>query len=199
MRPFALGRRFVVLPRDAPIPDAMSARIALRLVPGRAFGTGEHATTRLAVELLEETVGAGSRWVDVGCGTAILAVVARELGAAEVLALDDDPTAIEVAREVLCANEIDGVRLELGTIDAGVCARWDGVVANVSAVFARDAAPAVAAALVPGGHAVLTGFLAEDAPDVIRSARSAGLDEARIAAEGPWRAVLVTRRAGSGV
>jgi ribosomal protein L11 methyltransferase len=196
LRPLPLGRRFAVVPGSVPLPAELAGRVPVRLVPGRAFGTGEHATTRLCAAALEDAVEPGSRWVDVGCGTAVLSIVARHLGATEVLALDTDPVAVEVAREILAANGIAGVRVAAGSLDAARAGRWDGIVANVSAAFASGAVRPVARSLVPGGRAVLSGFLGSDAPDIERRAVAAGLAVTSRSAEGDWRAVVLERERG---
>ena len=105
LAPIPLGTRFVVLPHEnLPAP---ASREPIRLIPGMAFGTGEHATTRLCAGVLEDLVVPGSRWLDLGCGTGILAIVAARLGASSVAALDLDPQAAQVAEEVVrCRVEL---------------------------------------------------------------------------------------------
>ena len=93
------------------MPDA--GVLAVVIDPGRAFGTGAHATTRLSLELLLELEPEGL--VDVGCGSGVLAVAAAKLGFAPVIALDDDGTAVEVARENAAAN---GVEVDVRLADA---------------------------------------------------------------------------------
>jgi ribosomal protein L11 methyltransferase len=194
LRPFGLGRTFAILPRgEEELPRELAGRTPIALVPGRAFGTGEHPTTQMSVEALEELVAPGSRWVDVGCGTAVLAIVAERLGADEVLALDTDPGALDVAREVLSANGASSVRIAAGSIDAVRSGAWHGVVANVSAEFARVAPMAIARVLAPGGHAVLTGFLEADRDEIEHGLDATGLALVACRARGPWIA-LVARR-----
>src|SRR5512139_2423510 len=79
LAPVPLGRRFVVLP-GGPIV-ATEGREPIRLVPGMAFGTGEHPTTRMCAAAVEELTEGGSRWLDLGTGTGVLAVVAAKCGA----------------------------------------------------------------------------------------------------------------------
>ncbi len=93
--PIPIGQRIWVVPswHDAPEPDAL----VLALDPGLAFGTGSHPTTRLCMEWLEQNVKAGESLLDYGCGSGILAMVAKKLGAAQVDGVDIDPQAIESA------------------------------------------------------------------------------------------------------
>jgi ribosomal protein L11 methyltransferase len=193
LRPFPLGRQFDVHPSGRPAEER-EGRIPILLVPGRAFGTGEHGTTRLAVEALERHVTPGSRWLDLGTGTGLLALVARHLGAGTVVARDNDPEAVEVAREVLDANGATGtIRLELGSMDGLPAAGFDGVVANIVAPFFLEHAGAVVALLRPEGILLATGLLQEEAPAVSACLARAGLPvESRHDAP-PW-CLLAGRR-----
>ncbi len=110
-RPLVLGRALCVRPPwEPPVPDA---ELDVVIDPGRAFGTGAHATTRLCLELLLEVSPAvragdlsGFAAVDLGCGSGVLAITAAKLGLAPVLALDYDPLSVEATR----ANaEVNGV------------------------------------------------------------------------------------------
>lgn len=196
LRPIPLGRRFVVLPGGT--GEAAPGRDPIRLTPGRAFGTGQHATTRLCAEELERRVLEGSRWVDLGCGTAILSIIALRCGAAEVLAVDQDGEAIDVAGEVLEANGLaDRVRLRCGSIEEVGGGAWSGIVANLHAPFFLESAAAIDAALEPGGLLIASGFVADQADEVVESLEKAGLREIERRGGGPW-VVWVGRRERAG-
>ncbi len=112
-----IGRRLVVRPtwRDdyAPQPDDL----LIELDPGMAFGSGLHATTRLCLEALENTVRPGQVVLDVGTGSGILSIAAARLGAARVVALDTDPLAVQIARENVALNRVEAVvQVEVGTV-----------------------------------------------------------------------------------
>jgi len=195
LRPFELGRRFRVHPEGgvAPVEEA-DGRVAIRLVPGQAFGTGEHPTTRLCAGLLEGAVVVGERWLDLGGGTAILSIVAHHLGAAEVRAFDIDPEAVSVAREVLAANRLDDVvPVDRGSVTEAAGRVWDGIVANIELPFFEAEAASLAALLRPGGRLIASGFLRSDAGGVERLFRGAGLGEIRTVVEEPWAAVIARR------
>jgi ribosomal protein L11 methyltransferase len=103
----------------------------LVLDPGRAFGSGEHATTRLVLGLLLDAVRPGDSVLDVGTGSGILALGALRVGAARAVAVDPDPAACAAARENARRNRLD-LPLVCGTLDAIVTeARFDWVVANL--------------------------------------------------------------------
>jgi ribosomal protein L11 methyltransferase len=131
LHPIHLGRQFRIR-QSWHKPDPGFKGIELVIDPKRAFGTGYHATTQLVIEWLEEQVHGGEKVLDVGTGTGILAMAAIRLGAASALAIDNDPIAVECAREYAAVNGF-GAELQLGIasfekLDAG---GFDLIVANL--------------------------------------------------------------------
>src|SRR5512133_2276715 len=112
-RPILIGRRLVILPAWMDSPD--ENRVAIKIDPGMAFGTGTHPTTQLCLELMEKTFVARhpSLVIDVGCGSGILSIAAIKLGAKSALGVDIDAESIANARENAQANQI-GDQLILG-------------------------------------------------------------------------------------
>ena len=192
LRPFDLGTRFRVHPEGGKRPETgPDRRCPILLVPGQAFGTGEHPTTRMCAALLEAKVDPGERWVDLGCGTGILSVVAHHCGAAEVRAFDDDPQAVAVAREVLAANRLsDPICASLGSIDEAGKREWNGVVANIELPFFLTEARGLAGLLLPGGLLIASGFLGRDVGDVTTAFDQAGLATIETVQDGPWAAIV---------
>lgn len=143
-------------------PDA---RRVIRLDPGLAFGTGSHPTTRMCLAWI--TARDAARWprvLDYGCGSGILAIAARLLGAGHVDAVDIDPAAIEsTARNAAANGQRHGVHA--GPVESAH-GRYALVVANILAAPLRDLAPALALHLAPGGELVLSGILERQADDV---------------------------------
>jgi ribosomal protein L11 methyltransferase len=161
--------------------------VVVRLDPGRAFGSGSHASTRLALEALVAWLPPGGRVLDVGCGSGVLAVAAALLGAGAVRAVDIDPEAIAAT----AANaERNGVRVDASLGSAGDLAdRFDLVVANISAGALIDDASAVLACVAPGGHLVLAGLLADRADDV--AAAYTGATQVERRHEDGWLALVL--------
>jgi ribosomal protein L11 methyltransferase len=153
-RGIRIGELWVGPPWEEPPADA----IAVTLDPGRAFGTGAHETTRLCLELLLE-LERGSL-LDVGCGSGVLSIAAAKIGFAPVLALDNDPVAVEVTRRNASEN---GVEVDARVVDALVDELPGAAVAvaNLSA-----AAVAAVAPRLDVGRLVTSGYLVDDAPDV---------------------------------
>jgi len=194
LEPFDLGGRFRVDPRRGG-REGPAERIPIRLTPGRAFGTGEHPTTALCVELLEQSVRPRSTWLDLGCGTAILALVASHLGALDVLALDTDPEAVEVARRVLARNGLAAPRVQVacGSLAEAEGRRFDGIVANLSLPFFLAQASPLGRLLDPGGCLIASGFLEQDTASVAGALEGAGLSTAPPRLRGEWAALLAER------
>jgi ribosomal protein L11 methyltransferase len=188
-----LGQRVVIKPswrNYVPQPG----EVVLELDPGMAFGTGLHPTTRMCLELLEQRVRPGVRVLDVGTGSGILALAAAKLGAASVLALDVSSVAVEAAQANVRANGLeDRVAVRLGSIEEASDERYDLVVANIIARVIADLAPALVAALAPGGILIAGGIIEERLPLAEDALRAAGLAEIDQVRDGDW-VTLVGRR-----
>jgi ribosomal protein L11 methyltransferase len=133
--------------------------------PGMAFGTGEHATTRGVVRLMQRAVRAGDRVADLGAGSAVLSIAAVRLGAAHVAAIELDPDAIANAQENAERNGVaDRVVVIQG--DAGVLLQLVApvrlILANIISSVLEPLLPAMEAALDVGGRVILSGILQEE-------------------------------------
>jgi ribosomal protein L11 methyltransferase len=173
--PVRVGPLWVGPPWEEPEAGA----IPVVIDPGRAFGTGSHATTRLSLELLLE-VPRGSL-LDVGCGSGVLSIAAAKLGFEPVLAVDDDPQAIEATRRNAEANSVE-VEVLLADALADPLPATDAAVVNVALDVDRPIAGRLECA-----HLVTSGYLASETPDLPGYRR-----EARREAEG-WAADLHSR------
>ena len=140
----------------------------LVIEPSMGFGTGHHATTRLCLEALQAIDLRGAFVLDLGTGSGILALAARRRGARRALGLDDDPNAIRSANENLARNPaIDRVRFEVGDLRAARLPQAHVVTANLTGALLVQTAPALLAAIQPGGHLILSGLLAEEEGEVL--------------------------------
>ena len=113
-KPMEIGERLIVVPEWEQANT--QGRIPLILNPGLTFGTGSHATTRLCLTALEETIHGGERVLDLGCGSGILSIAALCLGASTAVAVDIDPKAVDVAYENAALN---GIGKDRYTVRAG--------------------------------------------------------------------------------
>jgi ribosomal protein L11 methyltransferase len=166
--PIHIGQRIWVVPswHEAPEPDAL----ILELDPGLAFGTGSHPTTRLCMEWLEGNVNSAVATVlDYGCGSGILALVAKKLGVPQVLGVDIDPQALESARFNSERNHCE-IEYHLPEAFASLYPEhqtFNVVVANILAGPLQLMAPMLSGRVAPGGSLVLSGVLDRQADEVI--------------------------------
>lgn len=190
-RSFRVGRFHIVPAWESPGGSGASDDITVRILPGRAFGTGTHESTRLCLAALESIAARRplERVVDVGAGTGILAVAAARLGAREVTAIDIDPEAVDSAGLHAALN---GVEIHLIRGDGGrplASGRFDLVLANLTAPLLLERRDEIAALGARGGSVILAGFLREDAPAIGAAYAALGASEART--DGEWAALVM--------
>lgn len=166
--PIHIGEHIWVVPswHDAPEPDA----VVLELDPGLAFGTGSHPTTRLCMEWLEQHVQPGERTLDYGCGSGILAIVAKKLGAGETVGVDIDPNAVEASRYNAERNHVEAT---FALPDDAPEGTFDLVVANILSNPLKLMAAMLCARVRPGGRLILSGVLERQAEEVAAAYASA--------------------------
>jgi ribosomal protein L11 methyltransferase len=192
-----IGERIVIVPSwldYTPQPDD----ILLNLDPGMAFGTGLHPTTRLCLQLLERKMQPSLTVLDVGTGSGILAIAAVRLGAAAVFALDNDPVAVDVARENVLRNGLsEQIVVELGSLgvaDApvqGIEAGYQLIIANIISHVLIALAHELATALLPGGVLITSGIIQEREAEVTHALAAAGLQPQERVQEGDWVALVL--------
>ncbi len=183
--PFALTPRVTIAPPWS-VPAARDGARVLVLEPGRAFGTGLHASTSLVASLLEPRAAsfAGKTILDVGTGSGILTLAALALGAGRAVALDVDPEAVAVTRENAERNGLaDRVEARVGSAsDAG--GRYPLVLANIEARILLPMAEDLARTVAPGGTLILSGILAGERDAIVRRYGDLGLAHQETAARG---------------
>jgi ribosomal protein L11 methyltransferase len=177
LEPVAVGR-LTVFPslesRDA-ARSASTRQLSLVIQPSMGFGTGHHATTRLCLRALQSEPLAGRTVLDVGTGSGVLAMAAVRLGAAGATGIDNDPDAIESARENLSLNlDIQGVTFAVADLEDW-SSTADVVTANLTGALLVREAGRLLALLAPGGRLIVSGLLAGERDDVV-----AALSPARI-------------------
>ncbi|HEY0241440.1 MAG TPA: 50S ribosomal protein L11 methyltransferase [Gemmatimonadaceae bacterium] len=176
------------------IPDDES--IVVTIDPAMAFGTGEHATTRGVVRLMQRIEQMPARVADLGAGSAVLAICAAKLGAERVAAIELDPDAIGNAEENVAVNGVaDRVTVVEG--DAAVLlplvAPVGLVLANIISSVLLQLLPVIAASLTPDGRAILSGILEEERGMMTDAIGEAGFVVDREDLEDNWWSVLIAR------
>lgn len=162
--------------------------------PSTGFGTGHHATTRLCLRLMQQLELRGARVLDMGTGSGVLALAAWKLGAADVVAIDNDPDALDNARLNIKQNgadaSIDIIRDDLAGLRIE---RAAFVLANLTGAVLVRYADELRSLVAEGGYLILSGFAAEDAP-VVRMA-FADFDVIAEEKEADWGALTIRKRA----
>jgi ribosomal protein L11 methyltransferase len=182
-QPQDIGDRFLINPAWLPLPSS-SERLVIRLDPGVAFGTGNHATTQLCLESLEIYLSEIPDFLtatehkkdspviaDIGCGSGILAVGAILLGAKKVYAVDNDPLAVKSTFSNRTLNDIDSERLipALGSVEVLtkiIDQPVDGIVCNILADVIIELIPEMAAITKPSTWGIFSGILLEQSKAV---------------------------------
>lgn len=179
-KPIPIGKKLLVLPAwlESEYPD----RVAVRIDPSMAFGTGTHPTTRLCMQAIETYLEPGKPVIDVGCGSGILSIAAALLGSGEILAVDIDNASVVSTKENATANSVmEKIETGLGSVTEvknGLFSRKHAplVVANILApVIIRLFDAGLADLVSPGGTIILSGILAEQAPGIEAAAKAKGL------------------------
>jgi ribosomal protein L11 methyltransferase len=163
--------------------------------PGRAFGTGAHATTRMCVEMLIELAAGGANkeaLADLGTGSGVLAVAAAKLGWDPVFAFDHEPASLQAAGENASANGVE-LRLERVNLREELPALAPTVVANLTAPLLRHVARYLERRELPR-HLVCSGVLDAEVEEVSTAFGRAGLIEEQRRSEGDWAAISFAAR-----
>lgn len=209
-----IGRIAIVPSWEATAHQAQPGEVTLHLDPGRAFGTGGHASTRLCLRFIDRVSRSGSAVVDrlprregevldVGCGCGVLAIAALRCGGyARAVAIDIDPEAVEVTQENAERNGVTAqVSAEVTPLGM-VPGRFPLVLANITGPTIHNLAEALAAHVAPGGSLVLAGILTTEAAAIVDRFASLGLaptsPDGELAAEeheDEWAALHLQRRA----
>lgn len=192
-KPLRIGERLVVVPSWEEYRQA-AGDVVVRLDPGMAFGTGTHASTALALRLLEREMMPGMAVLDVGTGSGILAIAAALLGAGSVVALDIDPVAVRVARENTAKNRVaDRVEVIHGEAASRPDASADLVVANITADVLMAIAGDLVRVLRPGGTLILSGILLQEARRVAEAFDRPGVARRHALEQDGWTALVLDR------
>ncbi len=196
-KPVRIGRHMIVRPSWEAVP-ARDNDIVVAIDPGMAFGTGLHATTQLAMELIEACFAgpatAPVRVLDVGTGTGILAITAAMLGAGAVIATDLDPDAVHAARENALLNGVAAKVTILASDIAALSDPFDLVIANITHDVLLELAPHLHRLMAAGGGLIVTGLLHGWQTDNLSQALEAlGLRRCSASCRDEWAALHLTK------
>lgn len=185
------GRLLIRAPFHDPAPDGEPEVVVM---PKMSFGTGHHATTWLMSRAVLDLGVAGRTGLDMGSGTGVLAIVAAKCGARHLDAVDIDDWADANCRENIAANGVaDRIEPMLGDVRRIAGRRYDFILANINRNILTADMAAYAAALLPGGDLVMSGFLAADVEAIEAAAAREGLLPVARAERDGWFLVHVRR------
>lgn len=187
LEPMEIGERFIVAPDPSLIPND-TERLTLVIPQEQAFGTGSHETTSMCLELLEMADCQGKRGLDVGAGSGILALGMLRLGAAKVIAFDNDVDTFAALRENRVRNGIapEQMPLFIGGLDALVRGTFDVITMNILPDVILPLLPHIVWRMGPRARLILSGILITRANEVVASAERVSLDLIFEKEKGEW-------------
>ena len=192
-KPLRIGEKLMIVPTWEKY-DPKPNDIVILMDPGMAFGAGTHETTKLCASMLEMHLQKGTRVLDVGTGSGILAICASKLGASSVFAYDVDPVAVRVAKENVeanhCKNIVCGQSDLLKSVDTSE--KYDFICANIVADIIVRMAPDVKKYMKEGGLLAVSGIIADQTDRVKAALEEGGLVLCRTYKDNDWNAMLFT-------
>ena len=182
----------IILQNIAVVPDWLEfdddTKKIVKLEPGMAFGTGEHASTRLCLTLLEKLDIKGKKVIDVGTGSGILGIATAKLGAKDVYMTDIDPVAVSVAKENVIKNEVGDICL-VECADLSDKIECDILIGNLTADILLRLLSSFEGKVQKDTDLVISGIIAERLDEVLCAYQKAGFVLQEILSEDDWRAV----------
>ncbi len=200
-KPITVGEKLLIKPSWEDAGDSKDKTI-LEIDPAASFGTGQHNTTRLCLELIEKNLENGEKLLDLGCGSGILSIAALLLGAESASAVDIDANSVKIAKEnaeknhiapqrynAVCGNVIDdeALRKSLGT-------GYDMVCANIVADVLLAMAPLFSGFLKAGAKLIISGIIDSHKDEVIDAVKAQGFELCEIKTLEDWTAAAFINR-----
>ncbi|WP_312066405.1 50S ribosomal protein L11 methyltransferase, partial [Leuconostoc lactis] len=190
-----ITRHLTVVPSWEPFEPQQADEKPIVMDPKLAFGTGTHETTQLMMQALETVVRGGESMIDVGTGSGVLAVAARQLGVGPILATDIDDMAVAVAKENLALNPVAAdIPVVASDLLADVTvAPVDLIVANILADVIARLIPQTIPLLKPNGYFLVSGIYDAIAPEIEQQLVSHGYHVVQKAQMGEWHSYIAKR------
>ena len=160
--------------------------------PKMSFGTGHHATTHLMIQQMYDMEFQDKKVLDMGCGTSVLAIFAKQRGAADTLAIDIDEWSVENSKENAARNNVE-LRIELGTADNLGKEKFDIILANINRNILISDIPTYVKDLNDGGQLLLSGLCFFDVDDIMQVCTEQGLKLERQMQREEWCSLLLSK------
>ncbi len=197
---FKLGERLVIKPSWEDY-DAKEGEVVIEIDPELSFGTGDHHTTQLVLKELERRVSADMKFLDIGCGSGILAMAALLLGAKSAIGIDIDPVSIKTSNENIkrigMTDSFEGIVGNITEDDEIIRRIGSGyplIAANIIADIIIILAPTLYKLLGENGVVITSGIIDERCDDTVLALEKAGLSIVSIERQGGWCAVVAARK-----
>ena len=193
-KPLKIGSNVVVAPAWEEYTPKKGEKV-ITLDSGMAFGTGSHETTKMCLEYIEKHLKPGSRVLDIGTGSGILAICEALFGARTVDAVDIDELSVKIAAENAALNGMENIiRVEKGDLLSSASGKYDFITANIVADVILILLPDISAYMNNGSYLVVSGIITERENEIIGSVQKNGLVIEEIKREKGWSAMLIKRR-----
>lgn len=201
-KPFKIGKRFIIKPTWENIDTSDNSKLILEIDPASAFGTGQHGTTRLCMELLEEVITENAeckKMLDLGCGSGILSIAGLLLGVKSVSAVDIFENAVNITERNIEQNGFDSSRYHVycGNVVEDIALRdkigngYDVITANIVADVIIPMCGFIGKLLGEKGNVILSGIISERLPEVTEAAEKGGFVINAVRESDGWNAVLM--------
>ena len=200
-KPIRVSNNIIVKPTWERYTPA-SRDIVIEIDPGMAFGTGQHASTRMCIEAIEDVIMKDrsiKEWkvLDVGCGTGILGITAAKMGAQDVICVDIDKKAIEIAGENAAINNVKPFLRVLNKNAAAIDKPRNLIIANLTSKLLLTLRPHFIELLLPEGYMIISGIIEQDAKNIEEQFSSDPLTLHRMITEKEWVCYILRKKAAN--
>ena len=204
-KPLKIGEKIIIKPSWEKVSEEEEKKYKIvELDPGSSFGTGQHETTKLCLELLQDKITSDTKVLDMGCGSGILTIAAMLLGAKSAVAVDIDQNACDIAKSNLSSNGFDKDKVDVFCGDATSDkklynrivegGRYDLILANIVADILCAMTGLFVECLKEGGCLIASGILGERVLQVRTAFEKAGLEVLEEKLENEWSAITVIKK-----
>ncbi|MCL2697341.1 MAG: 50S ribosomal protein L11 methyltransferase [Oscillospiraceae bacterium] len=203
-KPFEVGERFIIKPTWEEMPG--TDRLVLEIDPASAFGTGQHESTKLCLEMLERVIAPGCSFLDLGCGSGILTIGALLLGAGSAAMVDVSENAVKVANENLAQNGFTAAAYcgdmtrdkellhKITEVLPAAARRFDAIAANIVADVIIEMSSIFQRLLTKDGVLITSGIIEARLDEVVAALESAGLHILETKTDNGWCLILAKPR-----
>jgi len=173
-KPNPVGKNFLILPSWLELPKQFQDKNIIKIDPGLAFGSGDHPSTSLCLEIMEEASMFSKKILDIGCGSGILSIAAKKLGASNVSSIDIDRLSIKSTKDNIALNFYtqEGFQIYLGTffetINNFSFNGFDYILCNIIAGVIKEIIPYIPKVINQNGKIILSGIISSQKEDIIK-------------------------------